>query len=230
MDKIILFFERHKYEVLLFALIQHLFIGIFLTDLDFYTRVVWPVNMLLLGLGNIFIFTEKHSWHHWFRNLHFIVVLLLPIGIPFFKDIPWYFTFLNINYVLFFSFLLSGLFRFLLRPGYINSDIISASACGYFLLIEISVFLLQTCEYYNPQSFKGIDTSSPAGIFTDLVYFCSITFTSIGFGDITPNHHITKLITSFIGIAGQFYTVVLVGILLSKFTSNNNTDEHLKPL
>jgi len=230
MDKIILFFERHKYEVLLFALIQHLFIGIFLTDLDFYTRVVWPVNMLLLGLGNIFIFTEKHSWHHWFRNLHFIVVLLLPIGIPFFKDIPWYFTFLNINYVVFFSFLLSGLFRFLLRPGYINSDIISASACGYFLLIEISVFLLQTCEYYNPQSFKGIDTSSPAGIFTDLVYFCSITFTSIGFGDITPNHHITKLITSFIGIAGQFYTVVLVGILLSKFTSNNNTDEHLKPL
>jgi len=130
----------------------------------------------------------------------------------------------------FFSFLLSELFRFLLRPGYINSDIISASACGYFLLIEISVFLLQTCEYYNPQSFKGVDTSSAASIFTDLVYFCAITFTSIGFGDITPSHHMTKLITSFIGIAGQFYTVVLVGILLSKFTSNNHTNEHLKSL
>jgi len=230
MDKVILYFGRHKYEVLLIALIQHLFIGIFLTDLDFYTRVIWPVNMLLLGLGSIFIFTGKHSWRHWFRDLHFIVVLLLPIGIPFFKDVPWYFTFLNINYVVFFVFLFSELFRFLLKPGYINSDIISASACGYFLLIEISVFLLQTCEYFNPQSFKGIDTSSPAGIFTDLVYFCSITFTSIGFGDITPNHHITKLITSFIGIAGQFYTVVLVGILLSKFTSSNNTDEHIKPL
>ncbi|GAA4161412.1 potassium channel family protein [Chryseobacterium ginsenosidimutans] len=220
-ESIIVKLEKRKYELLLFALAQHLFIGIFLTDLDFYTRVIWPVNMLLLGLGSIFMFTGKHSWRHWFRNIHFIVVLLLPVGIPFFKDIPWYFTFLNINYVIFFTFLFLELLRFLLRPGYINSDIISASVCGYFLLIEISTFLLQTFEYHNPDSFKGIDTSSPAGIFIDLVYFCSITFTSIGFGDITPNTHTTKLITAFIGIGGQFYTVVLVGILISKFSSKN---------
>ena len=177
--------------------------------------------MLILGLGSIFMFTGKHTWRHWFRNFHFTLVLLLPIGIPFFKDIPWYFTFLNINYVVFFGFLFVELLRFLLKPGYINSDIISASACGYFLLIEISVFLLQTFEYYNPLSFKGIDVSSPASIYIDLVYFCSITFTSIGFGDITPGTHTTKLITAFIGVAGQFYTVVLVGILISKFSSKN---------
>lgn len=220
--KTIAVLQKYKYEFLLFALTQHLFIGIFLTDLHFYTQIVWPINMLVLGFGSIFMFTGKHSWRHWVRNLHFIIVLLLPIGIPFFKNIPWYFTLLNINYIIFFAFLFAELLRFLLKPGYINTDIITASACGYFLLIEISVFLLQYFEYQNPLSFKGIDTSSPASIFTDLVYFCSITFTSIGFGDITPNHHITKLITSFIGIAGQFYTVVLVGILLSKFSSKNN--------
>ncbi|MCT4122288.1 two pore domain potassium channel family protein [Elizabethkingia anophelis] len=218
-NKTIAVLQKHKYELLLFALAQHLFIGIFITDLEFYTRVVWPINMLVLGLGSIFMFTGKHSWRHWFRNIHFIVVLLLPIGIPFFKDIPWYFTLLNINYVIFFAFLFIELLRFLLKPGYINTDIISASVCGYFLLIEISVFMLQYFMYQNLQSFKGIDTSSPASIYTDLVYFCSITFTSIGFGDITPNNHITKLITSFIGIAGQFYSVILVGVLLSKFSN-----------
>ncbi|UMQ42204.1 potassium channel family protein [Chryseobacterium sp. Y16C] len=221
MNKIIAFLQNKKYELLLFALLQHLFVGIILTDLEFYTRIIWPANMLILGLGSIFMFTGKHTWRHWFRNFHFILVLLLPIGIPFFKDIPWYFTFLNINYVVFFGFLFVELLRFLLKPGYINSDIISASACGYFLLIEISVFLLQTFEYYNPLSFKGIDVSSPASIYIDLVYFCSITFTSIGFGDITPGTHTTKLITAFIGVAGQFYTVVLVGILISKFSSKN---------
>jgi hypothetical protein len=147
---------------------------------------------------------------------------LLPVGIPFFKHDPNYFTILNINYVIFFVFLFIELLRFLLRPGYINTDIISAAVCGYLLLIEISVFVLQTLEYQNPASFKGIDTSSSANIFIDLVYFCSITFTSIGFGDITPSHHSTKLVTSFIGIAGQFYTVVLVGVLLSKFTSRTD--------
>ncbi|MPS64817.1 MAG: Ion transport 2 domain protein [Chryseobacterium sp.] len=221
MIKIIAFLQNKKYELLLFALLQHLFVGIILTDLEFYTRIIWPANMLILGLGSIFMFTGKHTWRHWFRNFHFTLVLLLPIGIPFFKDIPWYFTFLNINYVVFFGFLFVELLRFLLKPGYINSDIISASACGYFLLIEISVFLLQTFEYYNPLSFKGIDVSSPASIYIDLVYFCSITFTSIGFGDITPGTHTTKLITAFIGVAGQFYTVVLVGILISKFSSKN---------
>ena len=215
------FLRRHKYEVLLLALLQHLFIGIFLTDLDVYTHVIWPVNMLLLGLASVFIYTGKFSWRHWLRNLHFVVILLLPIGLSFFRNDQQYFLFLNINYVVFFSFLFLELLRFLVRPGYINSDIISAAACGYFLLIEISVFLLQLFEYQNYNSFKGISTASAAETYMDLVYFCSITFTSIGFGDITPNTYVTKLITSFIGIAGQFYTVVLVGILISKFSSKS---------
>ncbi|CAH0215635.1 potassium channel family protein [Chryseobacterium sp. Bi04] len=213
--------QERKYEILLFALLQHLFVGVFLTDMDFYTRVIWPINMVILGLGSVFLFTGKHSWKHWFRNLHFIVILLLPIGIPFFKDISWYFTFLNINYVVFFCFLFMEVLRFLIKPGYINTDIISASICGYMLLIEIAVFSLQFFQYRNHASFKGVDISFPALTFIDLVYFCSITFTSIGFGDITPNTHVTKLITAFVGIAGQFYTVVLVGILISKFSSKN---------
>ncbi|PWN70582.1 Ion transport 2 domain protein [Chryseobacterium phosphatilyticum] len=213
--------QERKYEILLFALLQHLFVGIFLTDMGFYTRIIWPINMLILGLGSIFLFTGKHSWRHWFRNLHFIVILLLPIGIPFFKDFTWYFAFLNINYVVFFCFLFMEVLRFLIKPGYINTDIISASICGYMLLIEISVFSLQFFQYHDSTSFKGVDLSSPALTFIDLVYFCSITFTSIGFGDITPNTHVTKLITAFVGIAGQFYTVVLVGILISKFSSKN---------
>ncbi|MCT4326156.1 Ion transport 2 domain protein [Elizabethkingia anophelis] len=213
--------QERKYEILLLALMQHLFIGVFLTDMTFYTHAIWPVNMLFLGLGSIFLFTGKHSWRHWFRNLHFILILLLPVGIPFFKDLSWYFTFLNINYIVFFGFLFVEVLRFLIKPGYINTDIISASICGYMLLIEISVFSLQFFQYRDLASFKGIDVSSPALTFMDLVYFCSITFTSIGFGDITPNTYVTKLVTAFIGIAGQFYTVVLVGILISKFSSKN---------
>jgi len=49
--------------------------------------------------------------------------------------------------------------------------------------------------------------------------------TSIGFGDITPNSHVTKLLTSFLGVTGQFYSVVLVGILITKFTSSNSNNQ-----
>ncbi len=214
--------EKYKYELLLVALIQHLFIGIFVSDLEFYARVIWPINMVLLGLGSVYVFSGNSKWKLGLKNILFFIVTALPIGLPFFRESPNYILALNILYVLFFIFIFLEILKHLLKPSYIDADIISASACGYLLLIEISVFLLQFFLYQDMEAFKGIDTSQPATIFIDLVYFCSITFTSIGFGDITPNSHITKLITSFIGIVGQFYSVVLVGILISKFSSSQS--------
>ncbi|CCH01721.1 putative ion transport protein [Fibrella aestuarina BUZ 2] len=211
--------QPRKYEVLLAALIQHLFVGIFLSNLSIYTRIIWPINMLVLGIASIGIFSEKRRWKNRVRDILFLFVLLLPIGLPFFGYIPAYFFALNGLYVAFFIFIFLEVINFLIRPSYINTDIISAAACGFFLLIEMAVFLLQAFQYVNPGSFRGIDRSSPASTFIDLVYFSCITITSIGFGDITPNTYQTKLITSLFGVVGQFYTVVLVGILISKFTS-----------
>lgn len=222
MKEILAYIHKRKYELLLFALVQHLFIGIFLKDLPFYTRIIWPINMLILGIASVGVFIEKGHWKNLIQKILFLIVLALPIGLTFFSNILSYFLFLNIAYVVFFLFILWEVLKYLIKPSYINTDIISASACGYFLLIEICTFLLQFFVYQNPQSFKGIDLTSPASTYMDLVYFSSITLTSIGFGDITPNIHYTKLITSFFGIAGQFYSVVLVGILISKFTTNNS--------
>lgn len=213
--------HKRKYEFLLIALIQHLFIGIFLRDLYFYTTIVWPINMLILGIASVGVFVGKGKWKNIIRNLLFILVLALPIGLPFFGKVPGYFQFLNVAYVVFFLFILWEVMRYLLKPSYINADIISASACGYFLLIEISTFMMQFFFYQNPASFVGVTTSDPASTFIDLLYYSTITLTSIGYGDITPNAHYTKLIVSLVGIVGQFYSVVLVGILISKFVSKS---------
>lgn len=220
MKPILNYIHKRKYEVLLFALIQHLFIGIFLNDLGFYTKVIWPINMLILGFASMGVFVEKGRWKNVIQMILFLLVLGLPIGLTFGgSNMGGFFIFLNISYVIFFLFIFWEVLKYLIKPSYINTDIISASACGYFLLIEISTFLLQFFVYQNPQSFKGVDLSSPAATYMDLVYFSAITLTSIGYGDITPNVYKIKLITSFIGIVGQFYTVVLVGILISKFVS-----------
>lgn len=223
-DTLLVFLYKRKYELLLFALIQHLFIGIFLQDLAFYSAVIWPLNMVILGFASVGVFIEKGRWKNIVKTILFLMVLALPICLPFFGNLPYYFFVLNIIYVFFFVFIFWEVLKFLIKPSYINADIISASACGYFLIIEISVFLFQFLFYQNPNSFKGISTASNAETYIDLVYFSSITLTSIGFGDITPNAYYTKLATSFFGIVGQFYSVVLVGILLSKFSSKSDTN------
>ncbi len=219
MKKLIAWLHVRKYEILLAALIQHLFIGVFLEDVDFYAKVIWPINILVVGMASIGIFVKKGRWKKIVRDILFVVVLILPIALPFFGRLPYFMLSLNIAYVIFFSFIFREIIAFLIRPGYINTDLITASACGYFLLLEISVFLMQVFLYEDFSSINGIDDTSKAAVFMDLVYFNSVTFTSIGFGDITPKSHHVKLITAFIGIVGQFYSVVLVGILISKFSA-----------
>ncbi|MES2517346.1 MAG: ion channel [Bacteroidota bacterium] len=222
MIKYLPFLQKRKYELLLYALIQHLFIGIFLRDNAFYTKVIWPINMIILGGASVGVFIGQSKWKNLIRDFLLFLVFGFPLSLPFFDHVKNFMQIVSIAYVFFFLFIFWEVAKFLIKPSYINIDIISASACGYLLLLEISVFLIQIFVYDNPLSFKGIDTSTTAGTYMDIVYFCSITFTSIGFGDITPNLHYTKLMTAIIGIVGQFYSVVLVGILISKFTSKTN--------
>ncbi|MDX3914761.1 MAG: potassium channel family protein [Pseudosphingobacterium sp.] len=216
-------FIKRKYELLLFALMQHLYMGALVSDIRFYIEVLWPINMLILSLASIVVFMKRGRAKTMFRNVMAIVVITFPILLPLFQKCPIYMFMLNLCYVIFFVFIFLEVFRFLVKPSYINTDIISAAACGVFLIIEIFVFVFQLFAYHNHTAFKGLGYTSPAYIFTDLVYYCSITFTTIGYGDITPNIHNTKLIASLIGVIGQFYSVVLLGILISKFTGSINS-------
>jgi hypothetical protein len=212
--------ERRKYEFLLAALLQHLFAPVFLADLDLYTRFSWPVNMVLLGLFSLGIFAGRSRARRAFKNAMSLVVVAFPVLWGLVTPGPAVMVALSLSYVAFFVVILVEVMRHLLRPSYIDVDLVSAAVCGLLLLLETSIFTMEALYYAVPgAAFHGIDVTSPTTVYLDLVYFCSIVITSIGFGDITPAHHITKLATSAVGLTGQMYSVVLVGILISKYTS-----------
>ena len=213
------FFQRYQYELLLVALVQHLFIGLVLTDMDLYARVVWPINMILVGAGSVGVFQEKGKWERRLRNVLFVLVLVLPLSLPFQSDTRGAMLWISVVYTVFFSFIFVEVMRYLVRPGRIDRDIISAAVCGMLLLIEIAAFGLQGMFYQDAATLRGVAAADPASIYMDLVYFATITIATIGYGDIAPGTHQAKLAVSLIGIAGQLYMVVLMGILISKFTN-----------
>lgn len=217
------YFHFYKYDILIVALMQHLFVGLLMKDLDFYMKYIWPLNMILLGIASIGLFNDKKLWKKVVKNTIFFIVLAFPISLEFqVEATPLFMIGLSLAYVLFFSFIFFEILRFLVEPSYINLDVITASACGFLLLVEIGTFSHQFFYYLNPKSFVGIQSTHAAEIFIDFVYLSSVTMTGIGFGDITPSEHNTRLLTSIFGISGHFYTVVLVGILISKFSSKTS--------
>jgi Ion channel len=207
-----------KYEVLLVGLLQHLFIGILLPNLQVYAKYVWPANMVLLVICSAGLFYNVGKVKNRIRFVLSFAVVYLPVIMGTVGFSPVFMQWLSLSYLLFFGYIFFEVLQFLVRPGYINRDIISAAACGYLLLIEVYVFSMQFFFYHNPASFHGIDTSGPSATYIDFVYLGCITITSIGFGDITPAMHQTKLLMSVLGLTGHFYTVILMGILISKFT------------
>lgn len=219
------FMHRRKYELLLAALVQHLFIGVLIPDLMFYARWVWPVNMVLLGVLSVGVFADRDSTQRTLKHmLHAAVVLLAAVPMIY-GPAPQVMIGLSVCYTAFFALIGVQVLRYLLRPSYISIDIVLAAMCGYLLLLESSIFSMQALWYAVPGSFRGLDESSFPATYLDFVYLCSITLTSTGFGDVTPSHHITKLAVSVMSILGNFYSVVLMGVLISKYTSHTAPTE-----
>lgn len=223
LGNILIYIAKRKYEFLLLGLLQHAFIGIFLKDMSFYTTIIWPVNMVVLVASCYAVFWRKGSHNNLVLGFLTLIVCCLPIFANRQGFSPALMEVVSVVYVLFFAYVFYNLMRFLIRPGYINTDVISAAVCGYLLLIEILTFLMQTLYYQDTTSFKGIDVVNAAAAYIDFVYFATITLTSIGYGDILPTSPQMKLLVAFFGLIGQFYSVVLVGILISKFTSRDAT-------
>lgn len=49
----------------------------------------------------------------------------------------------------------------------------------------------------------------------DLFYYLIVTFTTVGFGDISPNTLLAKMVTSLIAMSGMLFTGIFVGSILN---------------
>ena len=60
--------------------------------------------------------------------------------------------------------------------------------------------------------------------FYDLLYFSYITLTAVGYGDIVPVHKVAKSMSLLLGIIGQLYLAILVGIIVGKYLTAERKD------
>jgi ion channel len=84
------------------------------------------------------------------------------------------------------------------------------------IVISFAIDYLCVLEIY-PKAFSGIQSEAPLLFrFTNLLYFSIVTFTTVGYGDITPVNSVSKLITVFEMITAF---IVIVFIISKYFKS-----------
>ena len=117
----------------------------------------------------------------------------------------------------FFGLVFIRLMQFVFLPKAIEANDIFALTSGYLLLGVIASPFFFVLDMLLDNAF-----SIPKGSnFYDLLYFSYITITGVGFGDIVPIHPLAKSLTLIVGISGQLYLAILVGIIIGKFLAEH---------
>jgi hypothetical protein len=212
--------NTYRYEFLLAALLLLVFDKIFFPDDEFYLRYVWLVNMVIIAIASYGIFVEKSRWINNLRNLLSLIGILMPFAFFLWSSERWFREFLTLFYIVYYTFIFWEVMRQITSAKEVRLNVVIGSFCGYLLLSLVALFAYIFIELNYPQSFSNISYGNVPAIYQQLMYFSFVTLTSIGFGDIAPLTDMARLTVAFFGMMGQFYMVAVIGIIVSKFSSN----------
>jgi len=97
--------------------------------------------------------------------------------------------------------------------------------CVY-LLLGVSIAILNMLIFrFIPHSFSGLPDASDPSNSMNLIYYSFVTMTTLGFGDITPDGSLARVLAYLAAITGQFYIAILVGTLVGMYLSQRNDDD-----
>ena len=114
-------------------------------------------------------------------------------GVSFLRRYSWYHTMLGMR---------RGKFLFLLFLVYILVNLLFAGI--YFLI--------------GSEHLAGIDHSSPLKVFTEVFFFSTQTFTTVGYGRISPVGFLTSAVATFEAFLGLLSFAIATGLFYGRFS------------
>ena len=105
----------------------------------------------------------------------------------------------------------------------VNSSMLMGAAAGYLLIGLAAGLVMSAVETIQPNSFEPLDlllqslsgrdssVLESAPVFARINYYAFVCLTTVGFGDITPNLPLSRIISVCTAIAGPLYLAVVMG-------------------
>lgn len=131
--------------------------------------------------------------------------------------------------LLFFSFVIIAILRFILEQYHITLDVIFGAVVVYLLVGVLWSLIYSLLELLHPGSFNFAKSQLQDSRFS-LVYFSFVTLTTLGYGDFTPATPTAGSVAVLEAIIGQIYLAVLVarlvGVHIAQSMADNGKDPH----
>jgi hypothetical protein len=104
---------------------------------------------------------------------------------------------------------------------------ITGAICVY-MLLGIFIGMLNHLVYrWIPGAFNGIDVNDVRTEGFTLIYYSFVTMSTLGYGDITPESPLARVVAYLAAIAGQFYIAILVAMVVGQYLSQaSETDNN----
>ncbi len=127
--------------------------------------------------------------------------------------------------VLFFSYSIIRLLKFIFRESRVTKDVLFAAIIVYLMMGIMWAGVYALMNNLDPTSFEigSIEKKDPNFIFT---YYSFVTLTTLGYGDITPMTDIAYSMAILEAIIGQLYLAVLIARLVAQHITHSNEQEN----
>lgn len=212
---------RSRYHLLLISLIFVVFGDLmFPTHPDIYqtyTRPLWSLFSVLAGWNLVHKNKNKNY-------AYALILALLACGeiINLFRPIQSLSLLKQFGYMGFFIIFSLELFNQIRTARKVTNSTLTAVLCGLIIIGIAGGIGATLIEYFHPQSFQGAISEDPI---INFQYFSFITLSTVGYGDITPITLYAKKFTILLTLTGNFYTIVIIGVIIGKYTSTKIIDE-----
>jgi voltage-gated potassium channel len=212
--------RQKKHECLLVSFMLLMFTNTFSDQLNInLLHEIGFFNIFQNMLTGLFIF---------YRRKHLRNMMLLLISFSLFLTIfSSHLSFIDvrswrgITYLIFFFLIAKEVYKEVLYSKTVTRELLAAALCGFILLGLIGTFLFYQIDIKIPHSFSN--SGEGRNIMNNLNYFSFTTLLTIGYGDITPVSLVAKRAVMLMGIAGHFYNMFVISIIIGKYLSTKRS-------
>jgi hypothetical protein len=196
--------------IVLFVFIFPLLDGV--SVLDIFGPVAYSI--ILLSIVSII---EKKNQRKMFWLYLLVIISILLVWVQYFNhNLHYNYLSFVFNVAVFMSATVIMIYQ-IVKSEKVTAQLVIETVSAY-LLIGI-MFSLTTSVLYasNPASFN-IDN----GTYSEFAYFSFVSLTTIGYGDISPQTELARVVTIFFGLCGQLYLTIVMALIIGKYLNSNN--------